>query len=146
MNIRTMTIDDYHNVYALWLRTPGMGLNDVDDSYEGMHRYLRRNPTSCFVAEVHEHIAGVILCGHDGRRGYINHLAVDPAYRRIGIASQLLQRAVTALEAEGIIKAALVVFAHNTSGNAFWERQGFTIRTDIHYRNRTLTSHTRITP
>ncbi len=146
MNIRIMTIDDYHDVYALWLHTPGMGLNDVDDSYEGIRRYLRRNPSSCFVAEVHERVAGVILCGHDGRRGYINHLVVDSSCRRMGIATQLLQRAVSALAAEGIIKAALVVFTNNTSGNAFWERQGFTIRADINCRNRTLALHTRITP
>ena len=83
--IRPMTIDDYQGVYDLWLATPGMGLNDRDDSPEGIAAYLARNPTTCFVAEKASDIVGVILCGHDGRRGFIYHLAVRPSARRPGI-------------------------------------------------------------
>ncbi len=76
-NIRLMRPADYDAVHALWLRTPGMGLNDVDDSREGIAKFLARNPATCFVAEEDGQIAGVILTGHDGRRGYIYHTAVD---------------------------------------------------------------------
>ena len=74
--IRIMTISDYEQVYALWLSIPGMGLNNLDDSKEGIEKYLKRNPSTCFVAEKNDSIIGVILSGHDGRRGYIHHTAV----------------------------------------------------------------------
>jgi len=76
MTIRIMTIDDYDRVYALWLSCRGMGLNDIDDSKEGVARFLRRNPSTVFVAEEGNRIVGVIMAGHDGRRGYIHHTAV----------------------------------------------------------------------
>lgn len=76
MQIRKMTIDDYDSLYELWIHTPGMGLNDVDDSREGISRYLERNPKTCFVAEENGRLLGGILSGHDGRRGYIYHTAV----------------------------------------------------------------------
>ena len=82
MQIRIMVSQDYDRVFDLWLHTPGMGLNDVDDSREGIERYLRRNPTSCFVAESEGDIVGVILSGHDGRRGFIHHAAVAVTHRR----------------------------------------------------------------
>ena len=138
MLIRPMSMLDYDAVYTLWLHTPGMGLNATDDSREGIDRYIRRNPTTCFVAEVEGSIIGVILSGHDGRRGYIHHMAVDMASRRQGIGSTLLEQALSALKAEGITKVALVVFARNQLGNAFWEKHGFITRDDILYRNREL--------
>lgn len=138
MNIRVMTLEDYPACYDLWRRTPGMGLNSIDDSAEGIGRYLRRNPNTCFVAEEEGRILGVILGGHDGRRGYISHTAVDEAYQRRGIGGQLVEHAMTALEAEGISKAALVVFSRNEKGNVFWEKQGFTVRTDLTYRNKSI--------
>ena len=138
MNIRLMTIEDYDAIYALWLSCQGMGLNDVDDSEEGIARYLRRNPSTCFVAEDDGALCGVILSGHDGRRGYIYHTAVHPNCRRRGIGSALVSAALDALKHEGISKVALVVFARNESGNAFWERQGFIPRNDLTYRNMAL--------
>lgn len=138
MTIRRMHITDYDQLYALWLSCKGMGLNDVDDSREGIARYLRRNPDTCFVAEEDGRIAGAIMAGHDGRRGYIHHTAVSPDYRRRGIASALVDAAVQALAREGIAKVALVAFLRNESGNAFWEKQGFTLREDLSYRNRAL--------
>ena len=98
MEYRLMTIEDYDAVYSLWLRTPGMGLNTTDDSREGIGRYLRRNPTTCFVAECGGEVVGVILSGHDGRRGFIHHTAVLPDFRRQGVARQLLDCAMAALE------------------------------------------------
>lgn len=142
--IRTMTIHDYDRLYELWLSCAGMGLNDVDDSREGIARYLERNPKTSFVAEVDGRIVGCIMAGHDGRRGYIHHTAVHPEYRKQGIASALVEAALAVLKDEGISKVALVVFSRNETGNAFWERQGFTGRDDLTYRNRTLVEMTRI--
>lgn len=144
MNIRLMKIEDFSACYDLWLRTPGMGLNSIDDSAEGIGRYLKRNPNTCFVAEEDGRLVGVILAGHDGRRGHISHTAVDGAYQRRGIGRQLVEHAMAALEAEGIIKVNLVVFSHNEKGNAFWEKLGFTVRTDLIYRNKSIRTAVRI--
>lgn len=138
MLIRTMTISDYDAVYALWLSCAGMGLNSLDDSREGIGRFLLRNPSTCFVAENAGEISGAIMAGHDGRRGYIYHTAVRPGCRRQGIGSALVRAAMEALREEGISKTALVAFARNEAGNAFWERMGFTAREDLVYRNCSL--------
>jgi len=144
MNIRKMTVDDYDRLYALWLSCTGMGLNDIDDSREGIARYLARNPDTCFVAEEDGIITGAIMAGNDGRRGYIYHTAVHPAHRKQGIGSSLADAALNALAAAGITKVALVVFDRNAGGNAFWEKQGFTARDDLVYRNRALCEMVRI--
>ena len=138
MEIRKMTADDYDGVYRLWLDTPGMGLNNLDDSREGIERYLRRNPGTCFVAQKEGRIVGAIMSGHDGRRGYIYHTAVAVPERRQGIGSALLAAAFDALEREGIKKVALVVFGRNRDGNRFWEANGFTSREDLVYRNKNI--------
>ena len=142
--IRLLQIEDYDEVYDLWLHIPGMGLNTTDDSREGLARYLRRNPRTCFAAEADGALVGVLLAGHDGRRGFIYHTAVLPAYRHRGIARRLVEHALAALDAEGIQKVALVVFARNETGNAFWEKLGFTERQDLVYRNKSLDSLERI--
>lgn len=144
MNIRLMTIADYDAVYALWLSCKGMGLNNLDDSREGIERYLKRNPETCFVAEENGKTVGVIIAGNDGRRGFIYHTAVSPEHRRKGIARALVDTALEALQALGINKTALVVFERNAEGNAFWESLGFTSRVDLVYRNKALTEITRI--
>ena len=144
MNIRKMTENDYDKVYALWMSCTGMGLNNVDDSKEGICKFLKRNPATCFVAEKTGEIIGVILVGNDGRRGYIYHTSVSPEHRSQGIGSKLVEKALTALKQEGINKVALVVFARNALGNQFWEKQGFTTREDIIYRNKTLVEMVRI--
>lgn len=138
MQLRLLSIDDYDEVYALWLSIPGVGLNDVDDSRAGIDRYLQRNPDTCFVAIKDSMIAGVILASNDGRRGYIHHLAVATAHRNKGIGKQLVHAALDALTSIGISKVALVVFSENQVGNAFWERLGFTTREDLTYRNKAL--------
>ena len=144
MRIRKMTADDYDAVWALWMSCKNMGFNDLDDSRAGIGRYLRRNPTTCLVAEAGDAMAGAILAGHDGRRGYIYHMAVSEEYRRQGVASALVERALEALRAEGIHKVALVAFKYNEAGNAFWERLGFAVRDDLNYRNRALSEMKRI--
>jgi len=144
MNIRKMILADYENVYQLWLSCEGMGLNNIDDSKEGISRFLKRNPETCFIAEENNNIIGVIIAGNDGRRGYIYHTAVNPDYRKRGIARDLLNVALEALGELDIIKVALVVFDRNEVGNAFWENQGFTKRNDLIYRNKSLVEMIRI--
>ncbi|MCD8026790.1 MAG: GNAT family N-acetyltransferase [Clostridiales bacterium] len=138
MTIRPMKIEDYNDVYSLWLSCPGIGLNDVDDSQEGIKRFLVRNPDTCFVAIENNEIVGVIMSGNDGRRGFIYHTAVAPDYRHRGFATQLVNAAMSALKRIGITKVALVVFERNTNRNLFWETQGFTVRNDIIYRNKAI--------
>ena len=144
MNFRLMQISDYDSIYNLWINTPGMGLNSVDDSKEGIEKFLKRNPSTCFIAEENEKIVGVIMAGNDGRRGYIYHIAVLPEFRGKHIAKTLVENAMAALEKEGITKVALVVFEKNKNGNGFWEKIGFTVRNDLIYRNRTIAQMERI--
>ena len=144
MEIRKMQISDYKAVYDLWLSCKGMGLNDVDDSEKGISRFLERNPETCFVAIDNNEIMGVILCGNDGRRGYIYHIAVKSSERNNGIGTKLVDRAMKAFEDIGITKVALVVFEQNETGNIFWEKKGFISREDLVYRNKQITEMIRI--
>ncbi len=136
--IRLMTLDDYAAAYRLWQQTAGMGLHPQDDSCEGFTRYLRRNPTSCFIAEQAGSLVGTILCGHDGRRGFIYHLAVAESARRNGLASRLVEQALAALRQENIQKVAFLVYRSNSDGNTFWDTQGFSYRQDVFYRDKWL--------
>ncbi|MBQ8791753.1 MAG: GNAT family N-acetyltransferase [Ruminiclostridium sp.] len=144
MNVRIMTINDYDDVYSLWLSCKGMGLNNLDDSKEGIERFLKRNPDTCFVAEKDNEIVGVIIAGNDGRRGYIYHTAVKEACRKQGIATKLVDCVILAMKNNGINKIALVAFDRNENGNAFWEKTGFTKRDDLFYRNKAISEITRI--
>lgn len=139
MKIRKIKKSDWKKILELWQNIPGMGLNNIDDSKDGIIRFLKRNPKTCFIAEENGTAAGTIFAGHDGRRGYIYHTAVLPEFRRRGIATELLARSVDALKNQGIAKAALVVFIDNEAGNAFWEKQGFTKRSNLVYRNKVIT-------
>ena len=135
-DIRLMTVEDFEAVIRFWRSTPGIGLREYDDNLEGFTRFLERNPHTCFCAVKGGRIIGTILAGQDGRRGYLYHTAVDPDERCHGIGSSLVDAAMAALKAEGIKKTALVVFSDNEGGNAFWEKQGFTSRPDLIYRNK----------
>lgn len=144
MKIREMTEADYDQVYQLWLSCAGMGLNNLDDSREGIARFLQRNPQTCLVAVENHQVIGAILVGSDGRRAYIYHTAVHPNYRRRGIARQLVETVLTALDDLNLHKVALVVFKANTAGNQFWEKLGLSVREDLVYRNQALTEMIRL--
>lgn len=143
MYIKRMTMEHYDRAYQLWTNTAGMGMRSLDDSYEGIEKFLKRNPTTCFVAMAEQELVGIILCGHDGRRGYIYHAAVLPDYRGKGIGRSLVEEVLSALSAEGINKVALVVFASNENGNDFWKRLGFKQREDLIYRDFNLNEDNR---
>ena len=101
--IKQVTIDDYDAIYELWNSSEQSrrALNPVDDTREGIERYLKRNPNTCFAAEKDGKIIGVILTGHDGRRAIIHHMCVHPDYRRLGIAAHLVTLAEAAMKKEG---------------------------------------------
>jgi ribosomal protein S18 acetylase RimI-like enzyme len=134
--IRLFELTDYDAVFQLWQKTPGLGLSRIDDSRAGIEKFLKRNPTTSFVAEDPDQgIVGAILCGHDGRRALVHHTCVDQRFLRRGIGEKLVSAVVEALRKEGINKAALVVFTGNDRGNRFWEKMGFTLREDLYHRN-----------
>lgn len=143
VKILPFTIEDYDAVLELWnsVEQSKRALNSVDDSREGIARYLKRNPDTCFkaVGENGE-LAGVILSGHDGRRGLVYHLCVNPSFQRGGIATKLVKTSEEALKKEGIQKIFILVFENNEKGNAFWEKQGYSLRTNLNYRNKSLNS------
>ena len=136
--LRIMTIDDYEQVYALWRQIQGFGIRSIDDSREGVTRFLRRNPTTSVVAEEDGEIVGSILCGHDGRRGCLYHVCVDADYRMRGIGKSMVVFAMEALKKEKINKVSLIAFTKNDIGNAFWNEIGWTKRQDLNYYDFTL--------
>ena len=136
--IRKMTMDDYEEVYALWKRIHGFGIRSIDDSKEGIERFIKRNPTTSIVAVEDGKIVGSILCGHDGRRGCFYHVCVDEAYRMRGIGKAMVVEAMEMLKAEDINKVSLIAFTKNDVGNAFWKEMGWTKREDLNYYDFTL--------
>ena len=136
--VRVMSIDDYDQVYALWTKIHGFGLRSVDDSREGIERFLQRNPTTSVVAEEEGKIVGAILFGHDGRRGCLYHVCVDEEYRMRGIGKSMVVFAMEALKKEKINKVSLIAFTKNDIGNAFWNEIGWTKRLDLNYYDFTL--------
>ena len=133
MDIRVMTIGDYEKVYGLWRTIRGFGIRSVDDSREGIERFLRRNPTTSITAWDGEELIGAILCGHDGRRGCLYHVCVNPAYRRRGIGKAMVVFCMDALKNEDINKVSLIAFTKNDIGNAFWHSVGWKQREDLNY-------------
>ncbi len=130
MHIREFVIADYDAVYDLWEGMPGIGLSQADDRCE-IGKYLARNPGMSFVAVEGDGIVGAVLCGHDGRRGYIHHMAVDPAFRGRGAGRALFRAASDALAREGIAKCHLFVKKGNALAESFWTALGWQRRDDL---------------
>lgn len=137
--IRKMSIEDYEAVYALWANTPNMGLRNLDDSKEGIALFLKRNPETCFVAFNGENVIGVIICGHDGRRGYIYHTVVHPNYRKQGIGTALINAAIAALQNEGITRVCLNVMESNEEGKRFWTNRGWEKKNFLEFYSKSIT-------
>ena len=138
MEIRTMTAEDYDAVYQLWLGIHGFAMRSIDDSREGIGRFLQRNPQMSVVAEMDGRIVGSILCGHVGRRGCFYHVCVAEAYRKHGIGKAMAVAAMRALKEEKINKVCLIAFKENEVGNSFWKSVGWTFREDLNYYDFTL--------
>lgn len=129
--IRVMTIEDYPRVWALWQTIKGFAIRSVDDSQEGVARFLARNPETSVVAEAGGEIVGAILCGHDGRRGSLYHVCVREDWRRRGIGRTMVRTCVEALKKAKISKITLIAFVVNDTGNAFWRDIGWVRREDV---------------
>jgi ribosomal protein S18 acetylase RimI-like enzyme len=133
-----MKLSDYEEAFKLWSDTDGMGLRSLDDSKEGIKKFLDRNPTTNFCLRVEGNIVGLILSGHDGRRAYIYHAVVDSNYRGKGYGKMLLNKVINAMKKESINKIGLVVYKNNEIGNEFWNAQDFVLREDLNYRNKSI--------
>ena len=131
--VRKMTIEDYPQVYALWMTIKGFAIRSIDDSEAGVARFLKRNPDTSVVAVEDGRVVGAILCGHDGRRGCMYHVCVNPDYRMRGIGKEMVVFAMNALKKEEISKVSLIAFTENDIGNAFWKCIGWTKREDLNY-------------
>lgn len=138
IQIREMRIADYDNVYELWMTIRGFGIRSIDDSREGVARFLTRNPSTSVVATAGGKMIGAILCGHDGRRGCFYHVCVHEDYRKQGIGKAMAVFAMKALQKEQINKVSLIAFKQNEVGNHFWKSVGWTFRDDLNYYDFTL--------
>lgn len=129
--LRELIFSDYDRLIALWRSCTGVGLNE-SDTPEGIQRFLARNPGLSLVAETPSgEIVGAVLCGHDGRRGYLHHLAVAAPHRRQGLGRCLVEGCLEHLRRHGIAKCNLFLYSHNTSGRAFWLQHGWAAREDL---------------
>ena len=133
VTVRSMQIEDYDQVYALWMTIHVLSIRTIDDSREGVERFLKRNPGISVVAEMDGRVVGAILCGHDGRRGCLYHVCVHEDYRMHGIGRAMVVHCMNALQQEGINKVSLIAFTKNDIGNAFWKQIGWTKREDLNY-------------
>ena len=130
INYETVTIDHYDQFRKLLDDTEGVS-NREADSYDGIKRYLMRNEGYSFAAFADNIMVGCALCGHDGRRGYLQHVMVKPEYRRKGIAKELVNKCLDALMKIGIMKTHIDVFKSNNAANRYWKKNGWILRKDI---------------
>ena len=130
MNIRPMTKEDYDEIFAMWQITTKRALSKADESCQ-IERYLDRNPGMSQVAVIDGKIVGTVLAGHDGRRGFIHHMAVLPEYRRRHIGHQLAEKAIEMITKDGIDKTHIFCYQNNETGQNFWKDFGFKKREDV---------------
>jgi ribosomal protein S18 acetylase RimI-like enzyme len=121
---REFLVDDYDAAVQLWHRVEGLEIAEGDER-EGVAQFLARNPGLCRVATDGSTIVGVVMCGHDGRRGHIYHLAVDPAYRGSGLGKRLVSECLDGLSRAGVVRAIILVADNNFGGAEFWKRAGW---------------------
>lgn len=133
MNIRTMELTDYDQVYKLWSGIDGFGIRTVDDSKEGVEKFIKRNPGISVVAEDAGEIIGSILGGHDGRRGFLYHVCVAKKYRNHGVGRKMAAEVCKRLKEDGISGINLIAFQSNEVGNEFWKNEGWKLREDLNF-------------
>ncbi|MBM4361840.1 MAG: GNAT family N-acetyltransferase [Deltaproteobacteria bacterium] len=137
VHLRPLTVADIPTVTALWRSCEGVGMSESDDPVH-LSAFLARNPGMSSVAIADGGVVGAVLSGHDGRRGFLYHLAVHPAARRRGIGRQLVDETLRGLRAAGILKCQIVVFQVNEDAKRFWLRLGWTPRDDLHAFSKVL--------
>jgi N-acetylglutamate synthase len=130
MDIVEMTFGHYDSVLDLMRKTPGIVVREAD-SPETVRKYLLRNPGLSFVAAENGRLIGCAMSGHDGRRGYLQHVLVSPEFRGRGIAKELVSRCLDGLKAAGILKIHIDVLQANDPANAYWKRRKWIRRDDI---------------
>ena len=130
ITFRSMTVADYEDAVALWRDAEGVGLT-IGDDRPSIERYLARNPGLSLMAAADGRLAGAVLCGHDGRRGYIHHLAVGAEFRGRGIGRELVARCIAGLIEADIPRCHILVYTRNTAGQGFWQAIGWTLRSDL---------------
>lgn len=130
ISYKVLLESDYQSAFLLWEKTEGMSIGKADN-LESFNIFIKRNPGLSFGAFIEKKLIGTVLCGTDGRRGYIYHLSVEKEQRGKGIGSNLLSQSISALKKEGIEKCHIFVFKNNETGNAFWEKSGWKKRDDI---------------
>lgn len=138
IEICCMQEEDYDQVKELWMSIKGFSIRSVDDSKEGVVKFLRRNSTTSVIARADGRVVGSILCGHDGRRAGLYHVCVREEYRKHGIGKRMVEFCLQALKEEGLSKVSLVAFTNNDLGNAFWTNMGWTKREDLNQYEYTL--------
>jgi ribosomal protein S18 acetylase RimI-like enzyme len=131
MEVREITISDYAALHSLWRNCSGIGLHNDVDCEHGIGLYLARNPGLSFAAVQNGKIVGAVLCGHDGRRGYIHHLAVAEKHHRCGIGTALVENVIARLRQKGISKCNGFVFEDNLDALEFWQSIGWSERDDL---------------
>jgi N-acetylglutamate synthase len=124
VDTREFFIDDYDAAIRIWGRVEGLEIAEGDDR-EGLAQFLRRNRGLSRVAIDGAAVVGVALCGHDGRRGHVYHLAVDPAYQGCGLGKRLLDECLDGLGSAGVKRVIIMVADDNQRGAEFWKRQGW---------------------
>ncbi len=124
LDTREFSIKDYDAAIGIWRRVEGLEIAEGDDR-EGIAQFLTRNPGLSRVAIDGAAVVGVALCGHDGRRGHVYHLAVDPAYQGCGLGKRLLDECLNGLRSAGVKRVIIMVADDNQRGAEFWKRQGW---------------------
>ena len=130
LKIRVMGVRDLKSILAIWKKLPGIGLNE-SDTLPNLKNYLTRNPGLSLVAVDGKKVVGGVLCGHDGRRGYLNHLSVLPGYQHRGLGQAMAERCYKKLKSLGIPYATIFVYRNNRSGLRFWVKTGWQVRHDL---------------
>ena len=129
--VRKMTMNDYAKVHELWMNIHKFGIRSIDDSKDGIQRFLMRNPDTSVVAVSNGELIGSILCGHDGRTASFYHVCVKEEFRNQGVGKTMVMHCMKALEKEKVSKISLVAFKDNEVGNSFWKEEGWQKREDL---------------
>lgn len=141
ISIHEMSVNHVDAALDLWQHIQGMGLSSADEP-QALARFLQQNPGLSYIAEDDGRLVGTCLCGSDGRRGYLYHLAVTPEWRRQKLGSQLVDRVFAALRQQEIHKCHIMVYGTNETGLKFWQQDGWVRRPEIVLMSKDVTACT----